>query len=276
MVLLRQIELDPEKIRLSGQCFRWEKKDETTHRVLSADRCMYLLAGDNGWEIESRPEDEAYWKAYLDLDLDYSEIRDRVRKEEDPFLCKACASGRGIRILRQDAWEMIISFIISQNKNIPAICRSIEAMARRAGTRCTDIRGEEYYAFPTAGQIISLGAEGISACKTGYRTEYIRRAAQDVLSGRISLEDMRSMKYPDLMETLQSMYGVGEKVAGCIALFGFHHLNAFPVDTWIRQVLEREYPDGFAKERYAPYNGSYQQYLFWQIRKEKLDAPEKS
>ena len=157
---------------------------------------------------------------------------------------------------------MLISFIISQNKNIPAIKRSIELLSRSGGERKIDRRGREYYTFPSAETISFMSEDALKGCSLGYRWKYVKVAAQSVLSGELDLRNLMQAEENTSIRQLASLYGVGIKVANCMALFGLHHLNAFPIDVWVRRIMENEYPNGYPFERYAPYNGIYQQYMF--------------
>ena len=257
-------DLDLLKIAESGQCFRWNKAEGHCFRVIHGGHCVYMEeTGEGEYRIDcSEEEFQAVWRPYLDLDLDYREVRRRVKKTKDPFLAAACEMEKGIRILRQDPWEMLVSFIISQNKNIPAIKKSIEMLSEMAGERKTDRRGETFYAFPTPERIAGLSGQELSDCRLGYRCKYVSAAAGAVLSGSLDLGKLIAAGDEEALAALKGIYGVGTKVANCVLLFGLHHLNAFPVDVWIRKVLEEQYPGGYPYEEYSPWNGIYQQYMF--------------
>ena len=272
-------DFDLAKIADSGQCFRWERAAQPAcYRIIAGADCIYVTDLGEGrfrfeWsELSERdgcvPKSEwngsipKHWFDYFDFDTDYRSIRAKIDPAEDPYLWRASEAGRGIRILRQDPWEMLISFIISQNKNIPGIRRCIEALARLCGERRTDCRGEEYYAFPTPEAVAALSEEELAGCKLGYRGKYVLAAARAVLDASIDLDSLLETSEQETIEALTGIYGVGVKVANCVSLFGLHHIDAFPVDVWIRRILEAEYPCGFPFERYHPYCGIYQQYLF--------------
>ena len=142
-----------DKIADSGQCFRWTKTDDNTYRIIAAESCLYITElADDCYDLSCTQEEyDNKWEDYFDLREDYRSIRERIDPGQDPFLQKAAESEKGIRILRQDPWEMLITFIISQNKNIPAIRRCVELLAETCGERKTDIKGRDYYAFPDAG-----------------------------------------------------------------------------------------------------------------------------
>ena len=262
-------DLDLDRIAQSGQCFRWHKTEQNTYRIIAGGSCLYITPlGDGRFDLDcSEEEFNCFWSEYFDLRENYRKIRGRIDPDLDPFLWQAAEHEKGIRILRQDPWETLISFIISQNKNIPAICRSVELLAETCGEKRTDRRGIAYYAFPGPKAVAALSEEDLKGCKLGYRWKYVKAAAEAVVEGKIELEKMSEEdqmpgeKDPTIAE-LTGLFGVGVKVANCVSLFGLHHVDAFPVDVWVRRILETEYPDGYPYERYFPYNGIYQQYMF--------------
>ena len=302
MVKLIHDDLDIKKIAESGQTFRWVRADadrelflgeksasvvckhaevhddrmelsKLTYRVLSSDKCLYITdLGDDNYELDCTEEEfENYWKNYLDLDENYSAIRGRIDRESDPYLYEAAESGRGIRILRQDPWEMLISFIISQNKNIPAIMSSIEKLCMLCGEEMTDSHGEMYHVFPTPDALATVPEEALRSCSLGYRCPYIHETAVRVSSGEFDIEVLLDADEDTTIQNLTSLLGVGPKVANCVSLFGLHHIDAFPKDVWIKRVLAEHYPDGYPFEKYSPYNGIYQQYMFYGARVGDLD-----
>ena len=261
-------DFDLERIADSGQCFRWQPIENDGYRIIHGGSCLCIRKiDDNGltpvYELDcTEDEYERIWSGYLDMEENYCNIREKIDINADPFLFEAAEHERGIRILKQDPWEALISFIISQNRNIPAIKASIEKLCESAGERKTDMRGEVYYTFPTPEAIAGMPDELLAGCKLGYRDKYVRRAALSVLNGELDLNKLGIGTDEEVLEKLTGLYGVGKKVASCMLLFGLHHLNAFPVDVWIKRVLETEYSDGYPFEDYSPYNGVYQQYMF--------------
>ena len=157
---------------------------------------------------------------------------------------------------------MLITFIISQNRNIPAIRRSVELLSEMCGDRRIDSAGLAYYAFPGPEAVAALSQEDLSDCRLGYRCRYVHAAARAVLSGQIDPEHLRQADDGEAMTALTGLFGVGVKVASCVALFGLHHLDAFPVDVWMKRIMKEQYPEGYPYEEYSPYNGIYQQYMF--------------
>ena len=268
----RRIEIkddfDLKLIAESGQCFRWYEMEDGSYRVIHRGDCLYISRIEkDSYLFEYSSDSETDWETYLDLDEDYSRIRRRIDGKKDPFLKEASNDEKGIRILRQDPWEMMISFIISQNKNIPGIRKCIDKLCRMSGEKRVDVRGASYFAFPDAKAIAELSDEDLSSCSLGYRCAYVSAAAKAVRDESIDLDELNDADEGYTMEKLTSVHGIGKKVASCISLFGLHHIDAFPVDVWIKRILDREYPEGYPYEEYSPYNGVYQQYMFAYYRK---------
>ena len=253
-----------EKIHASGQSFRWTRVGETVFRIPHAGILVEVQQVDKNTIRLNCSDNEfrSVWKDYFDLETDYNQINGRVCVEEDSFLFKAMERQKGVRILKQDLWEMLITSIITQNRNIPAIRKSVELLSSKAGNRHKGMGGTEFWSFPSAKQIYNMPDEALDECKVGYRSRYIRYAAEAVVSGRLNLEELGKITDQECRNRLLELCGVGEKVAACVMLFGLHRLNAFPVDVWMKRILENEYPDGYPFQSYSPYNGVYQQYMF--------------
>ena len=264
MLLTVDDDFDLDRIADSGQCFRWEPFDGDTYRIVHREFCLYISQRSDGKFLLECEEEEyrSVWHNYFDLDTDYRSIRSRIEKSADPFLYAASESEKGIRILRQDPWEIAVTFIISQNRNIPTIKRSVATLCRLAGAEHMDRKGRAYYSFPRPEAVLAMSAQAIAECRLGYRDKYILAAAKAAVDGVFSPESLGMLPDEKLIGTLCSLYGIGPKVATCIALYGFHRTDAFPVDTWIRKAMKNEYPDGFPFQRFRPYNGVLQQYIF--------------
>ena len=262
-------DLDLDRIAQSGQCFRWQKLGNGHYRIPFRDGLLEIEDMGDGEFALSCTEDAFYdvWGSYFDLETDYRWVRKRIDRQKDQFLAAACDDQKGIRILHQDLWEMIVTSIITQNRNIPAITRSVEELANRSGEKKTTPDGTAFYTFPSPEAILSMSEENLSACRLGYRERYVRCAAQMAADGMLDPERLRQMDRAERMKVLGSVCGIGEKVASCILLFGLHDLDAFPRDVWINRVLQEQYPDGYPFEKYSPYNGVYQQYMFAYYRK---------
>ena len=248
----------------SGQCFRMRKLEQNRYAVIAADK--YLEITQEGTIVTFHCSEEEFlffWVLYFDLDTDYSAFISAINPR-DHYLSRAADFGWGIRILHQDLWEMIVSFLISQQNNIRRIRRCIENICQAYGAHLYTPDGGEYYAFPTPEALAQATEEELKEYNLGYRAKYVLQAAQDVCSGKISLEKIACIKqYKRAKKALLDIYGVGEKVADCICLFALHHMDAFPVDTHIHQVLEAHYKRGFPNRRYRGIRGVLQQYIFY-------------
>ena len=253
-------QLDIRKIADSGQTFRMEDISDASgdvFRCIAADKVC--IAGKG--RIECNPEDEAFWIDYFDLDTDYEKMKNSI-DPDDAYLCCCAENGSGIRILRQDPWEMLITFIISQRRSIPSIKTCVERLCSRYG-RLLECGA---HAFPSPEELSAAGLDDLADCGLGYRSEYVFLACRDVCSGALDLDLMRMLSDAELFETLLKLRGVGPKVANCVCLFGFHRIGAFPIDVWIDRVLKEHYPCGFPMKRYEGYAGVMQQYMFYAAR----------
>ena len=246
-----------------GQTFRFEAADANTVEGVALGRLLRLTQTEDGSiEINCTLEEfEGVWKHYLALDRDYGKINRYFSEGNDEVLKKASLYGKGIHILRQDPWEALCSFIISQNNNIPRIKKIIAAMSEKYG----ESLGGGNYAFPTAKALNTAGESEIFALKTGFRAKYIADAAARVCDGRLDLDTLDG-DTDECAKKLCEVKGIGPKVALCSLLFGFGKLDAFPVDVWIRRVMEKYFREGFTPAELGPYAGIAQQYLFYYER----------
>ncbi len=255
-----------------GQCFRMSQRDEHTYSVIASGK--YLEVEQNGKEITfscGEEEFEEFWKRYFDLDRDYKKYIEAA-DPNDRYLMNAIRFGSGIRILYQDLWEMMVSFLISQQNNIVRIRRCIQNICERYGGERVNFRGEKYYTFPEPEKLAFLAEDELKECNLGYRSKYVARTARSIVEGEIDLNAVRQMPYEEAKAELLKLYGVGVKVADCICLFGLHHLEAFPMDTHILQAMEKHYKRGFPKRRYRGFEGVMQQYVFyWELRGARLE-----
>lgn len=253
-----------DAIAESGQCFRWHKNSDGSYNIISQEKILCIRQSQNSKVIEcscTEEEFQSFWYDYFDMKTCYQDIRKSVPKT-DPFLFAAAQQEIGIRILHQDPWEMLITFIISQRKSIPAIKKAVEALCSKAGRRIEGPSGTLMYAFPTATELEKLSIEELNECGLGYRSRYVYEVAQMVSTKRFDMTAIQSLDDAALFQILQTLTGVGKKVANCVMLFGYHRLNAFPQDVWINRILDEKYPDGFSFTAYKPYNGVMQQYMF--------------
>lgn len=258
--------IDLDKTEKSGQCFRWIKDGDAF--IIPAFGMLVKASEARGGidlELLSSPKKKTdpkslakIWSKYFDAGLDYSKIR-KMPDRKDKFLSEAAESGAGIRIIYQDSFETLITFIISQRKSIPAIKTSVERICETAGRK---IPGTDVYDFPTPDELKKLSSDELSACGLGYRASYIHETAEVFARGEFDAEYLSGLDDEALIGTLMSLKGVGVKVANCTALFGFHRLDLFPIDVWIQRALDTYYDGTFPLEKYHPYNGIMQQYIF--------------
>ncbi len=244
-----------------GQCFRFDKDgDGVWHGIAKGKRLSCYDAGDTVVLLCSKEDYLSVWQDYFDIGRDYYAVVASLAS--DPVSFSAAQYGKGIRILKQDKWETLISFIISQNNNIPRIKKIISSLCALLGE---PVPGGGY-SFPTAEKILSAGEEGLAPIKAGFRTKYILDAAYRVASGNIDLEQISALSYDEAEQALMQIKGVGKKVASCVLLFGYGFLSAFPVDVWVKRVIEKYYDEDFSPDILGEYAGIAQQYLFYRER----------
>ena len=217
--------------------------------------------------------EKEYWTVYFDCSTDYEKIIEQF--SADSVLKEASQQNRGIRILRQEPFETLISFIISQNNNIKRIAGIIDRLCAGFGDRIgTNSDGGGVYAFPSAEALAGLSESDLAPLRAGFRARYILDAARKVQSGEIDLDGIYDMSYEDAKAHLKTITGVGDKVADCVLLFAYHKTEAFPSDVWIKRIVAEYYADGLP-ECMGDYRGIAQQYLFEYFRKKTPDAKQK-
>jgi N-glycosylase/DNA lyase len=250
-----------------GQVFRYDKLSDTEYVVRSTDKRCFLrqLAPD---KVELDSDDIEYFTDYFDLNTDYGEITNSLSRFDE--LKEAVSIGKGIRILRQDFYETVMSFIVSANNNI----KRIRGIIERLCVKCGENKGD-YYAFPTAKSLQSLTIDDFSALGLGYRAPYMYHTCRviDDLAAKI-----HTLTPTERDKELLRLKGVGSKVKDCITLFSLHDASAYPVDTWIFKSCRTDELDTvdkvrkFYSERYAPYAGYAQQYIFYAARQKENEA----
>ena len=261
-------DFDLQKIAASGQAFRIAQTPQGW-RFLAGDKLLYLQPGSGDtYTASCTPEEwQSFWHRYFDLNRNYAAIRAAVPKQ-DAYLCAAARAGAGIRILRQDAWEMLVTFIISQRKNIPAIQACVETLCTRYGAPLLQPGGNVLYAFPTAQALAAAGEQALRDCALGYRAPYVLAAAQAVAAGTLDLAALETLPDARLLEALMQQHGVGIKVANCVALFAYGRMECAPVDVWIQRVIDQHYA---GQNPFPAYGnaGILQQWMFYFTRSEK-------
>lgn len=255
-IKLFQNDFDLDETLDCGQAFRWERVEieyKCTYKGFFLDRPLEISFDGEGFIFHNVREEDflSVWSDYFDLSTDYGLLKKQF--SGDDTLKKACGFAGGIRLLKQDAWECLCSFIISQNNNIPRIKGIISRLCSHYGH------------FPSAAELALETPDSLSYLRSGFRAKYIVDAAQKTASGEVSLKSISDMDIDDARKALMTIKGVGPKVAECVLLFGMHRTEAFPVDVWIKRVMEQYYPNGipdFVKGN----EGIAQQYLFHYVR----------
>lgn len=272
--------LDLGKTFDCGQCFRFERVEDSRHEcewggIAFGRAVSFATEGDKLYVYNARKREfDSLWRGFLGLDTDYDAIaRDILSRSESRALADAVEYGRGIRILRQEHWETLCSFIISQNNNIPRIKKLIRAVSESMGEAINTsgmtshgAADEEGYAFPSPMAVAEAGQDRLSELKTGFRAKYIYDAARRVATGELDLSAVAAADTASAADMLCEIKGVGPKVAACSLLFGFGRLESFPVDVWIKRAVEKYFPGDFDAARLGPYAGVAQQYLFYYER----------
>lgn len=260
----------------NGQCFRWNKEEDGSYTGVAFGKVINIDYQKDAILIENTSLEDfnGIWKDYLDLDRDYSVIKDLLSKK-DLAMKEAISYGGGMRILRQENWETIVSFLISQNNNIPRIKKCVEGLCVNQGTPIGIYKGRNYYAFPTAEHLHQLGVEELDTCRLGYRAKYIVETARQIVTGDRILDQLSNAATAEAYELLLSLNGVGPKVANCIMLFALGRYDSFPLDVWIKRVMNQIYHieegnvkkmQAYAAEYFGEYGGIAQQYLFYYMR----------
>lgn len=251
---------DLEKTLNCGQCFRWKQNTDGSFSAVVGQTYCTVCKNETHFQIKNIDENTVeQWIAYFDLDRNYNEIKNLLCSKCEK-LTKAADYAGGIRILAQDPWETLCSFIISQNNNIPRIKGIIERLCCQFGSTCG-----LSYTFPTAETLSHCTVEDLVPLRAGFRAKYIIDAAQKTASGQINLESLRNLPLIEAQTKLKEINGVGAKVADCTLLYGLHNLSAFPIDVWMKKALSTEFKD-ISPEIFQPYAGIAQQYIFHYMR----------
>jgi len=249
-----------------GQCFRFTQEENGVSGFALGRAVTIRQLSESEIEITpcTKNEFESEWLEYLGLSEDYGAIRaDLTRnRQNDASLAASMERGKGIRILRQPKWETLCSFIISQNNNIPRIKKLISALCAEGNK----ISGLGENVFPSPEVLLEMGQDRIFALKTGFRAAYLYDAAQKVASGEVDLEKVALLPYSEASAELCKIKGVGPKVAACTLLFGFGMYDAFPVDVWVKRLMDEYYGGMVSASDFGRYAGIAQQYLFYNRR----------
>ena len=253
-------DLDLKETLGCGQCFRWkENPDGSFTGVVRGRTATVRTEGDRLMIGGADEADRKLWFDYFDLGLDYGAVR-RELSAIHPTLAEAARYAPGIRILNQEPFESLITFIISQNNNIKRITGIVERLCEHfgEGTR-------PYCAFPTAERLAALSPDDLMPIRAGFRHRYIIDAAEKVADGTVNLEELRALPYDEAKARLMQITGVGVKVADCVLLYGLHRLDGFPLDVWMKRAMAVLFP-GVDPADFGCYAGIAQQYIFHYAR----------
>lgn len=253
-------EIALDKIVESGQCFRPKEISPSVYRFISKNSFLYCKQVSEkklAFYVKEEEDWEKLWCPYFDIERNYREIEKKY--SEDMFLRKSIAFGKGLRVLRQDPFEMLITFILSQRKSIPAIRSSVEKLCSAFGEKVYSAMEEEEIAFFPRAE--ALFGKDLSHCSLGYRLPFVKDAVERVVEGRLDLSALEEKETKSLLETLMEVHGVGVKVASCVALFGYSRMDISPEDIWMKRIWESKYQGKRPYEKQA-YAGIIQQYLF--------------
>lgn len=297
-----------EQILECGQCFHFNKISEKEYVLVAKGHLLHIKQEGTDVTFYDTKEEEFYniWWEYFDLNRDYEKIILSILKSEAEYLdlsylpqedrnptenfveselYKATNEKSGIRILNQDFFEVLISFIISQNKQIPHIKQIVFLLSEHYGEFLGEVCGEKYYSFPTVTELAKVSEIELRECKTGFRAPYIVDACKKVLSGSVEETWLKAASILEAKESLQLIKGVGEKIANCVLLFGLGKRSAFPVDVWIKRIMETIYIYKSASNEeimelgyrlFGEYGGYAQQYLFFYGRDHQIGGKERN
>lgn len=278
---MKELEINVDYFNLKytlecGQCFRWKKIDEDYYIGIIKDRVIKIKQDKNKLFVLSNNYSnlEKVVREYFELDKDYKIIEERISKV-DEYVEKAVKNTSGLRHLKQDFFETIISYIISANNNIPRISKSVNEISKRYGKEI-EFEGEKYYLFPRPEELKKVTIDEYRECGVGFRDKYIYNTVRKINNGEINLETMQEMDTLTLRNLLLTLMGIGPKVADCILLFSCSRQDVFPIDVWVERVMKKLYFDDkdvskkeilkYADEKFGKDAGIIQQHLFYNIR----------
>lgn len=273
------VDFELKNIFECGQCFRWYKEEDESYTVIAFGKILNIKKELDSFIFNNtnKRDFEDIWYNYFDLDRDYSEIKRVV--SVDNIMKEATEFGSGIRILKQEPWEMMISFIISARNSIPNIKKTIEKISQAFGKKIGEYNGVEYFSFPTAKELKVISEEELKECGTSFRTKYILSTAKKVFETD-NIDLICTQETKEARESLMEFSGIGPKVSDCILLFGMRKYDVFPVDVWVYRVIDEVYTKGEIKNlekireyginMFGGYSGFGQQYLFYYAREKGI------
>lgn len=250
-------EFNPEVIMNSGQVFRMKRETKgadgmpDTYSACSGcyDVYFYLNSKTDEWDFACDKNAWNFWQQYFDFATDYVKFNDDIRKSNDLFLKDALKDSFGMRILRQDLWEVFISYVISQNNNIPKIKKSIQTLCDRYSDGIHFPQPEDLAYIPES--------ELMNGTALGYRADYIIGISKAVVEGSLNIKEISQLPYEQAYKSLLTIKGIGPKVANCIMLYGFHFMESYPIDTWMKKIITEDYAQYSQKEYLEYINNTY-------------------
>ena len=279
LILTKVKDFNIEQILECGQCFHFVKLKDMEYVTVAYDKALHIKQESDTVILYDTDMNDynSVWKKYFDMDTDYGKIK-KYLKENCKELTDAIREKSGIRILRQDFTETLLSFIISQNKQIPHIKQIVAGISKEYGRLAGVIEGQEFYSFPKLEELLRITEDDFRSLKTGFRAPYLCDAISHLKEWG-EMESFADLSYEEAKNKLVTIKGVGDKVANCVLLFGLGYTSAFPVDVWIKRIMESIYFKedtskdkimDYAKERFGEYGGYAQQYLFYFARDGKI------
>lgn len=280
-IVMPKERLNPDVIIKSGQVFRMYKLHSNVYVAYTGDSAVSFRWNNKNqsWQFFTSWKDwDNIWKSYFDLDTNYQKFNKIILNSSDEFLKNALKNSEGMRILHQDLWETLVTFIISQQNNIPKIQKTVEMLCKNYGNvswfSLPDGTKQKFYTFPSAEQIADLSLpKFMDGSFLGFRAKYILNLARDVRKGAFDLERLPRLSYSEAVNQFQSLYGVGPKIANCVTLYGLHKMESYPVDTWVKRIIQQDYSQyseaeymRYINESYKGFQGYVQQIQFYYKR----------
>ncbi len=275
IVLTEVSDFNPVHIFECGQAFRWDRNSDGSYTGIAFGKALRIFAEDDKITLynTTRSDFDNIWHNYFDFDRDYTAVKN-ILCENDDVMKTAVPYGEGIRILKQELFETVISFIISASNNIPRIKKIIDLLCTNFGQKI-EYEGKYFYTFPDCNTLAECSVEDLALIRAGFRDKYIIDAAKKFSEGKISYEMLCNYDTQDIKNILKTISGVGDKVANCILLFGLARTDSFPVDVWVKRIMEILYLkkdaknneiEKFAFDKFGNICGLAQQYLFFYAR----------
>ncbi len=262
-------ELDLENTLTCGQIFRYQQEIDNSFTVVISDRVVNLKYDNYKLYVKSNKLDnlENVIREYLDLDRDYKSIINKIRVMDD-ILAKYLDNSLGLKMIKQDKLECIISYIISQNNSVRNIQMSLNMLSEAYGEK-VEFLNKEYYLFPKLDKLVSLSLEDFRKCKVGFRDKYLVGIIESINNGNFNLNMIDTLNTEEALQYLINFKGIGMKVASCILLFSYQRFDVYPVDTWVKKFMEDNYDivgekniREYCKKTYGEYSGLAIQYMF--------------